>query len=672
MSDKETLEKSLEEVIEQASKLHLQRELSLQFERNIKLLDSMSPEMAKRFKNYQPQRFQLGIDDSLCVNLYDIQDGIPVYEEDAEEFCQRQVEAYFEKPLPIDFYLKNYPNNEIMFSSQYINQLLNENNDKLTSFNGDHQQPITLMLVTGIGLGYHLIELIKTKNIYHICLFENEPDFFFACLHTIDWQVIFSHFNQSYRSLKLFLEKDIHHSVNGTKSMVSENGLTVLSNGYFFNHLDGNYYNNFLDTFRQQASYLNMGYGSLEDEVFGIAHTLINLKNNHPVLTEGGKATNKIPCFIVANGPSLDYLIDTIKAYKEKAIIISCGSTLSVLYRSNITPDLHIEIERTYATTESFRDIDKNYLKNIPLIALNNVPPSTYRLFSKSYITFKTNDAGTILIDEIDKSSLVRTIEYSNPTVTNMAIAVSIKLGFTELYLLGVDLGSKTNQHHAKNSVYEDHEKFKDIDFSMPLVVEGNFGSKVKTSSTLLYANYNISACIENNSNINVYNLSNGAKIHLTHPLKIADMAIDEKILDKSLIVSDILEQSFIKQDVKLINNREIIDKHFSKVKEYLTLLSESLQNANPQNSEDVFLIFSQLTLKLKDLENQNEILVWVLCNCVTQMFFSLILRILFSNKDSNFHETYKNCISILSGYFTKAQSLLSEEAFKEQQEVIW
>jgi hypothetical protein len=668
MSDKDALEKSLEEVIEQASKLHIQRELTLQFEQNIKLFKSFAPEIAKKYKNYKPQRFQLGIDDSMSINIYDIRNGKPVYEDEAEDFCQRQVVAYFKNPLVLAFFLKSYPKVDYFFSSTYLNEILNQYSKELKSYKGSSEQPITLMMISGIGLGYHLIELIETKQIYHMCLLENEPDFLFASLHTIDWTKIYRYFNQPYRSLELYFEKDIRESINGTKSMVLREGLTCLTNAYFYNHLGGDYYNNLLDTFRLQISYLSMGYGSIEDETISIAHTLLNIKEDYPVLTRSN-TKESTPCFIVANGPSLDKLIELIKSNQEKAIIISCGSTLSVLYNENIVPDIHIEMERTYATTYSLiKSCDENYLKNIKLIAFNNVPPSTFKLFKESYIVLKNYDSGLYLLKQMNRNIDYKTLKFSNPTVANLALTVAMELGFTDIYLLGMDMGSKTNQHHASNSLY-DKEVFND-DFKMPIKTEGNYGGIVKTKPELVYANLNLSNCLESHSDRKIYNLSDGARINLTIPMKLDKVNLSPLQQNKNQIISNIFSNCFSQLTIKIPSNECIIEEYLSSTANYLELLSLSLTKATPKTAEDVLLIFQQVTQNLKNLENQQEELVTVLCDAIIQTFFSLIFRVILASDPSDLEKSYIESITFLCKYFDQSRKHIIENSFIEQLEL--
>ena len=39
--------------------------------------------------------------------------------------------------------------------------------------------------------------------------------------------------------------------------------------------------------------------------------------------------------------------MDFLRENQDKIIIISCGTTLKALLKNNITPDIHVEMERT-------------------------------------------------------------------------------------------------------------------------------------------------------------------------------------------------------------------------------------------------------------------------------------------------------------------------------------
>ena len=63
-----------------------------------------------------------------------------------------------------------------------------------------------------------------------------------------------------------------------------------------------------------------------------------------------------VVAFVIGSGPSLDELLPIIEAHKDRAVIISCGTALTVLARKGIKPDFHVEIERTDLTYEFMAD----------------------------------------------------------------------------------------------------------------------------------------------------------------------------------------------------------------------------------------------------------------------------------------------------------------------------
>ncbi len=75
-----------------------------------------------------------------------------------------------------------------------------------------------------------------------------------------------------------------------------------------------------------------------------------------------------------------------------------------------------------------------------------------------------------------------------NPTVTNLGLAFALSAGFTDIYLLGTDLGSKEQKiHHAKSSVYYNPEGIL-AEYAVPqysIKRKGNFANEIWTNDDL-------------------------------------------------------------------------------------------------------------------------------------------------------------------------------------------
>lgn len=510
------IDKSFDSLIDKATKVQVKFQLAEQFEKNLKAFKQFSPSIYEQYKNYQPQKFALGIDDEGGLNLFEKATGNSVYPENAKSFCQKQVKAYIKNPINC----KNILNPKYtvpFFHQDHIEKFYETICENSFDFNGDINKTIGFFYINSIGVGYHLEELVEKLDIKHFFIFEPEKDLFYASLLTIDWLSILNKYTQKGYSLNIFIEKSKEHCMHSLNTLVSVYGLHSTANSFLYLHLDSEENTNFYQFFKENYSYLFTGVGYIEDEQVGLAHTLTNIKST-PIYHKQEGLKNLPPALIIGNGASLDEKIDFIKEIQDKVIIFCCGSTLSTLVDVGITPDFHVEMERTYDVYKSITSYaNEDFLKKITLLGLNTLSPAVVNSFKDSYLFLKQNDTGSQYIKEHDIRTEKSTLYNCNPTVTNCGVAIAKELGFKNLILCGVDLGViSEHKHHSKHSAYYDTKnpefnKIKEDEF--PLNSKGNFTKSIKTSIVLNASRHNMERVISDNPELVIFNMSNGAFI---------------------------------------------------------------------------------------------------------------------------------------------------------------
>ena len=118
----------------------------------------------------------------------------------------------------------------------------------------------------------------------------------------------------------------------------------------------------------------------------------VNLKNYRGHIYEKQSNNVPIPAFIVGSAPSLDESIDVIKRYKDRAIIISCGTALGVLLGNGITPDFHVEMENTPEILDVIAYQSKTYdISPVRLVASYTVAPKIADHFSTAIYYLRAN-----------------------------------------------------------------------------------------------------------------------------------------------------------------------------------------------------------------------------------------------------------------------------------------
>jgi len=295
-----------------------------------------------------------------------------------------------------------------------------------------------------------------------------------------------------------------------------------------------------------------MGWGFFDDEVLSLLHATQNLDAKYPLCT---KLAENLPedsvAFVIGSGPSLDELLPLIEENKDRAIIVSCGTALTVLARKGIKPDFHVEIERTDLTYEFMADPKhREFIKDIPLLLIPAIPPGVFPLSNRPLMLLKYVDAGTQLTDIDNAYPRFST----GPTVTNCGTDFCLRMGIRKIYLAGVDMGyPNEGPHHSTLSHYYDEEhssenlaeavKQTDIACARRLPIPGNFGDEVHSTEIFIQARDLLSFSVRQFCRTStVFNLNRGAAIQGTDPLRPEDFRPEGSATSKAKTIEAIFE----------------------------------------------------------------------------------------------------------------------------------
>jgi hypothetical protein len=307
---------------------------------------------------------------------------------------------------------------------------------------------------------------------------------------------------------------------------------------------------------------------------YGIAHTKEGMRRKTPILASNPASKlnyedKEVPVFIVGNGPSLDSSIEAIKEWQGQVIVVSCGTALQALHRHGITPDFHTEIEQNRSTFDWAVLIgDLDYLKNITLLSCNGIHPDTCDLYKDVMIAFKEGESSTVSALNILGRKNFTTLLNAFPTVSNFAIDLFSTIGFTSIYLIGVDLGFvDVKHHHSKSSGYYKEDGKETYDFTKSantsLIVPGNFRPRVNTKHEFKVSRQIIEQITSAKpKGQEFYNCSDGAKIQGALPLRPDELLIVVTADQKTQIVEKL--KTLIFSTKQLDNYVEQFDKNFS------------------------------------------------------------------------------------------------------------
>lgn len=557
-----TLETEANRVLLQAEQERAMAEiLPVRFANNIVAFRKYIPSIAERFEAFKPEKsFRFFCNENGVPNLAWIDTDVAIYGQDPYEDCKSQISSilnfgsffhlnYGKESNPLDF-----------IHVDYLNKLTECKESAVKKYDILKNIPDSapLVLSFGIGLGYQFGYLYEKCRVANLFIFEPDLDLFYASLYCFDWTSLLDYIHKENLEIHLFLGQDEKTIVEDFLDIIQQKGSFLLSCALLFWHYPSPEIFRLIEKVREKYHILLMGWGFFDDNIIALSHSVANIKNKVPLLLKNKFIDTKwknVPVFIIANGPSLDDCIEYIKKNKNKAILVSCGSTISALHKAGLKPDIHVETERTKSVPDflSFLN-DPEYLRDILFLSTDIIHPNCIQLFERSGLCLKNLEPSKNIYDILyPEASNLACLYRSNPLVANIGLDFICTLGFKNIFLFGIDNGykEKTN-HHSKLSAYFNNKKSnvdkltEYVTSSADYAVPGNFGGEVLTNSMFNCSREVLEITALACSEAIIHNCSDGAKIEGCLPLKPSGVDLSgNNPLDKKFIIEHIYHDMF-------------------------------------------------------------------------------------------------------------------------------
>ena len=588
---------SIQKLIRQAELQKLQMEMHLLYNKNMQVFAERFPQIHNAFKDYKAKKVVLQLDNNDNINLVNVAGKHYVYNSVPKDFATKQVDQFLQHGKAYRFSMgKSKVYNDEHLHIKQLNALIDEYEKEPASHNGNDRHCLYNILVSGVGLGYHLADLVQKMKIYNIFIYESCMDTFFASMHTIDWQPILDYFRQENRTITLCIGVTPETALAQINTAINNIGLHNHVYSFIYRHTMRKGELDFINTYVREIQNYTGALGFYDDEQIGLAHGVQNLLSDKAVFVNKKTETRETPIIIIGNGPSLDKHRNFLEQNRNGAILMSCGTALSSLMKMGITPDYHIELERT-VSMKDFLDFgtDDEDRKNITLLCVHTVSPDIVNSFDDVCYTIKPNDAGSAVISEYFKPQNPVQLAFCNPTVANCGITFAVAMGFMNLYLVGVDLGVPVEgKHHSEHSPHFDMEKFVDDKNNFKynykedkdIFVKGNFGGEVKTHSTLNRSRVHIERFLhyahQAFPNLTLFNSNDGAYIEGSTPIEQHELPSFTPF-DKAALKNTLKAKHFhyAKNTAFESHFEETVLQHFFRVKDQLKIHIEELTEEN-------------------------------------------------------------------------------------------
>ena len=669
--------------LEQVSDGELQsvhKELEERYVRNLAVWEAVLPEAANMLQQHEPTIVHLAYDPAGFVNLVNSHNGQPVYPGNPLIQARQQVAQYREAPEHLSgsnhrtIICEEANNAHIHHSNQIVDLLLEHPQERMTGL-PDH---VSFMLMLGVGLGYHIEALMESSDIRHLCLVEPELDIFKASLHTIDWLPVVEHFSQPGYSLELVLGRSPTGSCREIHSYLSDIGSFHAVAPFIYSHLQSPKLSLALKDFRERIMPLQfVAQGYFDDEQIGLAHSLENHRQGKPLLQDHVRRNGEYldrPAFIVANGPSLDRSVEWIRQHQDRAVIFSCGTALGSLIRAGIKPDFQVEAERLRPQVEWIEEAaSEDERQGLTLLALNTVHPDAFDLFEQGGVAMKSNDAGTRFLSRyFSRDSEVVVLNECNPTVTNSAVSLASALGFSEVYLFGLDLGFPAgDQHHSALSVHyrireEEREALNLLapgSENQPRA-RGNFGGEVQTTELYLRSKWVIESAIRANPGMRCFNASEGLLIEGARPVRPSSIHLDNRAFNKKSFVDRLFHRYFTGEGLLPVNDADLTRLR-EQVLEILPTLGKLAEVPVASRKEALAALGELNGFMREKAEDEGSTHAAALLEGSVAFFSVLLAQALHRHQDEDRCLTlYRSCLKPFRGFLESAEGLASSRLF--------
>lgn len=501
------------------------------FAANMDAMAKWAPKLHARLSRIEETHSQLvtrpegGLDMCLQHQYFYGRDAADYTREQLDGFKRDPVRRYFNEPNPVA--LEGV-------AGDYCKRIVARMAETGIAINCDRVESSSYFtIVFGIGLGLHLAPLIELSACRALILVEPNLENIYHSLSVIDWAEIIEPEGAPPRHIRFITSDDPSvigvHILNAVRTLSP----ALLDGAYIFTH----YYSSVLENAKQcfqRDFYLSLtGLGFFEDELIMAANVAGNLAHCPIAILDGPQPSRDEPVFIVGSGPSVDQDMAFIAANADRAVVFSAAGGLRGLLAAGVRPDFHIELENGPLTTDNLRLTEAEFgLLGITLVGAMTVEPELAALFDDPIMFFRERSTATMLFGQN-----CGTVSPSGPTVANAGLSVALIMGFREIYLFGIDMGTRsTERFHSKNSQVGVGARKEEMHLERQFEVPANFGGESHAGQTMSWSRAVIEMSLASRPQIRCYNCSDGASIahaipKLSRTVELPPLALDRQVL---------------------------------------------------------------------------------------------------------------------------------------------
>lgn len=376
---------------------------------------------------------------------------------------------------------------------------------------------------------------------------------------------------------------------------------------------------------------------------------------------------NSKPFMLIGSGPSLGKNIHILKENQSKFILVAAYSSLKILLKNNITPDVIVHIDADPINIQTVENLDTEILNKIIFIFGISSPPKLYDIVPHS----------NIFCFQMLQLISSQVGNLTGESIGDLIYAMLLLLGIKEIYLLGLDLAldPDTNHLHTDGHVMnlDPYKLTNDISEGMntssfqknTILIKGNFREEVSTITAFFSALNNFQKLTKQykRDSCSVYNLNDGAFLESTIPfLPTKIYTLEYQEIDKNILHNNLLKEfKRISKNTLSSEDLEILQKKIDHAHKLKVIISKLKTFPLPDTFEAYSGILSQITDYLTDPHDiQHNDIVIVLSNYLR---YTLHFIYEFFNKKETIEESIH--IKNIHHLFAKALEEMIDEYIK-------
>ncbi|MBU0633355.1 DUF115 domain-containing protein [bacterium] len=395
-------------------------------------------------------------------------------------------EVFVDEKDPLNINIANNQNGKVLYENVPIKQT----EEYLEGFSNEYQR-YPYLYFFGAGNGIFYKALLQDETHKRVVVVEPEMEILYMVLHFVD----FTKEIESGRLL-LLLARDITFATASEIFMHPES--RIFSKTYAFHVLLPFYeteYERYIIAinrmFLQAIEHVIRGLGNdSTDSLIGLQHQIANIDKmlHTPTTTELiRKVKNSEVAVIISTGPSLKKQLPLLKKIKDHATLFCIDSSLPILEKAGIKPDIVISIERVIETAKFYNETSKEFQKDIVYAITSIAHPDLFKEIKSGSLQISMRPFGYTSYFEMPEYGYLGI----GMSAANMAYEIIFHANFKTCILIGQDLSyGADGSTHSDGHVYGIKEKGKSQQQRYIVGAYGGAGTVETTLTWKLFKNF--------------------------------------------------------------------------------------------------------------------------------------------------------------------------------------